>query len=334
MRAEVERFCAEIGGDPLLAQGAGGNASWKDGNTLWVKASGTWLAEAGQRDIFVPVDLDHLNAAIHAGDFAVTPRAKGVSSLRPSIETLLHALMPHPFVIHLHAVEVLTHLVRAQFPDNVQSLLGDGAPRWAGVAYCKPGADLARAIAEQLSRHTGADIIMMQSHGVVIGGRDVEQVRGVLAQLTEKLRTAPRVQIATQPRALPALLADAYEPISDDAIHQLVIDQVLFDRLERDWALYPDHVVFLGARPACFDNVERFLSAHPDPDAWPELLFLRGVGVHARRGLTLAKLVQLRCYYDVLARQPAEQALHSLSPDQIASLLNWDAEKYRMALSR
>ena len=123
MRAEVERFCAEIGGDALLVQGAGGNASWKDGDTLWVKASGTWLEEACRRDIFVPVDLMHLNSAIAVGDFDVTPRAAGPSSLRPSIETLLHALMPHPVVIHLHAVEILTHLVRAEFPANLNRLL-------------------------------------------------------------------------------------------------------------------------------------------------------------------------------------------------------------------
>ena len=334
MRAEVERFCAEIGNNPLLVQGAGGNASWKEGGTLWVKASGTWLAEAGQRDIFVPVDLEHLNAAIMDGDFAVTPRVTGSSSLRPSIETMLHALMPHSVVVHLHAVEILTHLVRAEFPGNVRALLRDSASRWVDIAYCKPGADLARAIAAQLSRVPGAQIVMMQSHGVVIGGRDVEEVQGLLVQLVGKLRTPPRDPIVSQLGTLSAPLADAYEPVSDQAIHQLAADEFLFRRLEADWALYPDHVVFLGRRPACFETAGKFLAANPDPAGWPELWFLQEAGVFVRKGLTQAKLVQLRCYYDVLARQPDGQALHSLSPAQIESLLDWDAEKYRMALSR
>ena len=34
------------------------------------------------------------------------------TTLRPSIETLIHALMPQRIVIHLHAIDVLSHLVR------------------------------------------------------------------------------------------------------------------------------------------------------------------------------------------------------------------------------
>ena len=62
---QVKAFCAWIGKDPLLVQGAGGNVSWKDGDTLWVKASGTWLADATEKDIFVPVDLPYLLSLIH-----------------------------------------------------------------------------------------------------------------------------------------------------------------------------------------------------------------------------------------------------------------------------
>src|SRR3954464_12991143 len=105
MRDQVRTYCAVIGADPLLVQGAGGNVSWKDGDTLWIKASGTWLADATRKDIFVPVDLAHLRAAIDAGAMDVQPRTVGESALRPSIETLLHALMPQPVVVHLHAVE-------------------------------------------------------------------------------------------------------------------------------------------------------------------------------------------------------------------------------------
>jgi rhamnose utilization protein RhaD (predicted bifunctional aldolase and dehydrogenase) len=47
LQASVINYCSTIGRDPLLVQGAGGNVSWKEGNTLWIKASGTWLADAG-----------------------------------------------------------------------------------------------------------------------------------------------------------------------------------------------------------------------------------------------------------------------------------------------
>ena len=46
IKESVEEFCHKIGQDELLVQGAGGNISWKNGNELWVKASGKWLADA------------------------------------------------------------------------------------------------------------------------------------------------------------------------------------------------------------------------------------------------------------------------------------------------
>ena len=64
MRHDVRNYCARIGQEPLLVQGAGGNVSWKDGGTLWIKASGAWLADAEKDDIFVPADLDTLRVAL------------------------------------------------------------------------------------------------------------------------------------------------------------------------------------------------------------------------------------------------------------------------------
>ena len=69
----VKAFCTLIGTDSLLVQGAGGNVSWKDDGILWIKASGTWLAEAESKDIFVPVNLIHLQSALSKQDFYVKP---------------------------------------------------------------------------------------------------------------------------------------------------------------------------------------------------------------------------------------------------------------------
>ena len=136
----VKAFCTLIGTDPLLVQGAGGNVSWKDDGILWIKASGTWLAEAESKDIFVPVNLIHLQSALSKQDFYVSPEMASSSDLRPSIETLLHALMPHRVVVHLHAVEILAHLVRTNARQKIQDLVGDAA-KWILVDYFKPGAD-------------------------------------------------------------------------------------------------------------------------------------------------------------------------------------------------
>ena len=53
IREEIEELCNKLGEDQLLVQGAGGNISWKEDDTLWVKASGTWLSKALQENIFL-----------------------------------------------------------------------------------------------------------------------------------------------------------------------------------------------------------------------------------------------------------------------------------------
>src|ERR1700728_4087306 len=51
------RCSARIGRDLLLIQASSGNTSLKVNGTLWIKASGKWLANAGQQELLVPVSL-------------------------------------------------------------------------------------------------------------------------------------------------------------------------------------------------------------------------------------------------------------------------------------
>ncbi len=65
--SEFRKFCelsADLGRNPLLVQGAGGNTSIKEDGLLWVKASGTWLSEATEKKTMVAVDLARLQQAM------------------------------------------------------------------------------------------------------------------------------------------------------------------------------------------------------------------------------------------------------------------------------
>lgn len=328
----VKSFCAQIGRDPLLVQGAGGNVSWKEGGTLWVKASGTWLSEAAEKEIFVPVDLLQVRAAMAVGNFAVTPQVLESSPLRPSIETLLHALMPHKVVAHLHAIEVLAHLVRKQPEQRIAALLGNTLG-WTSVGYSKPGADLAMAVARQIETAARADVIFLRNHGVVIGGADVAEVESISSRLVTTLRNAVLAlrSDSTGPVQVERLAARGYEPCGDREMNELALDDRLAGRLRTEWALYPDHVVFLGPEAVVLRDhtaIESFCKL----EYAPPYVFALGKGVFQSNKATVAHHAQLRCYFDVLVRQPAAERLEFLSEDQVSELLNWDAEKYRQRI--
>ena len=331
LKLAIKRFCAGIGSDALLVQAAGGNASWKEGNTLWIKGSGTWLAHALSDEIFVAVDLEHLQSEIKHGNFSAVPRLKFPSSMKPSIETILHASLSFKIVLHLHSVEVLAHLVRKTSLSQLSSIL-DSQFNFVAVDYFKPGAELAAAVNDALYKNPTANIIFLKNHGVVIGGETVEEISLTLNSLSIALRySGPELipAIDFQP-ALSEL--QEYTAVADNDIHQLIINDHFSKMLQNFWALYPDHVVFLGAIAHIFDSwgVLKELIATSSPTLiCLDLVFIRGQGVFINREFGKSKLAQLRCYFDVIRRQVDSSELDPLSDDQVHDLLNWDAEKHR-----
>ena len=332
LKASVKAYCAAIGTDPLLVQGAGGNASWKEGNILWVKASGTWLADAAEKNIFVPVDLLHLRNAIGSGNFSVTPKLRGESTLRPSIETLLHALMPHRVVVHLHAIEILAYLVRDDCQTAFQCLL-DPSINWTMVEYHKPGADLAKALNMSLFQKPMSNVIFLESHGVVIGGENVTEVANILNKLTSTLSISPLTSIINNNKLMPPAMFTQYSPVHDENINQLALNVNLFQRLNKEWVLYPDHVVFLSIRAYTYNSWHDFSEKNNINNEHPELIFIKEHGVFVKPTFNRAKRAQLRCYADILTRQNSDSNIKTLSEIQISELLNWDAEKYRQHMS-
>ena len=332
----ISQFCAELGANPLLVQGAGGNVSWKEGNILWIKGSGTWLANAKVTNIFVPVDLKKLASSLSRGDFSVIPERLTASKLSPSIETILHALMPQKLVIHLHAIHPLVYLVlqdaKIQITEASKSLPCNAA----FIEYFKPGAELAKAVDIAIKTQDELRVLFLKNHGVVIGGDSIAEVRSLLDSMLSACPAilAPEL-VKFQPRMpnVPIQTKEIYRAFGDIEVQKLAQSPSLFDRLHNDWALYPDHVVFLGPKAFTYDRWEDFSSQLKMGQTLPELIFIRNEGVFISPSFNLAKTVQLRCYYDVISKVSALSALNALKEVDIAELLNWDAEKLRQKIS-
>ena len=303
-----------------MVQGAGGNVSWKDGKTLHVKASGTWLAHAKDKNIFVAVDGEHLGGAIEQKNFDVTPKVINPSDMKPSIETMLHAVMPQKIVVHLHPVNVVAWLVRKNCPIED---LPKGHFTHTLVDYYKPGPDLARAVHSKINHCPEIDVVFLKNHGVIVGGDGIDTVSRIIKNLDDIFHQEPRPQVNIPSSVTPP--NRGYRFIACQKIQQLVFDDGLFQRISKDWAIYPDHVVFLGACPHIYHRKDEI-------DDTAEIIFLKNRGVFSKTASAPTQMEQLLCYYNILARQRPEEELVSLSDEQIADILNWDAERYRQRL--
>lgn len=328
----ISQMCADLGKDPLLVQGAGGNVSWKEQEALWIKGSGTWLSNANNEDIFVPVNLKHLQDALAKQDFDVKPQTIGEHKLRPSIETILHALMPHQVVVHLHAINVLSHLVTQDCQKSVEKICQQSSINAAFVGYRKPGPELAQAIYEALQNAPEANVIFLQNHGIVLGANSIEGIYSLFEKINLAFAPKEVLMAASSSLSTPTSPVANYLPFADKEVQALAFESHLFKRLAQDWVLFPDHAVFLGAQANTYSSWEDFVN-HTSGEE-PELIFIENAGVFVKPDFNKAKTAQLRCYFDVISRLSPNARLEPLSESAVHALLNWDAEKLRQQMSQ
>ena len=123
-----------------------------------------------------------------------------------------------------------------------------------------------------------------------------------------------------------------YVPFADKEVQALAFEPRLFKRLAKDWVLFPDHAVFLGAKANTYSSWKDFENHNSGEE--PELIFIENAGVFVKPDFNKAKTAQLRCYFDVISRLSPDARLESLSESAVHALLNWDAEKLRQQMSQ
>lgn len=308
----LRTLSAKIGTDPWRTQAAGGNTSYKDSDTLWVKASGMWLKDALTKDIFIPLSLSNVLAAFSNGkncEDLSWACSTDCATLRPSIETVIHAIISWPIVIHLHSVLTIAWAVQENGEQQLKTKLA-GLP-WAWVPYCRPGTPLAREMQSRLRPET--QIIVCGNHGLFIAAQTSQEAETLLLEVEKRLRVEHRSLNVPRPKFR---VTDGWTPPAYEEIFALSCDPVSCELTKRG-VLYPDHVVFLGASPDLPDAPYRIVPEHG-------VL----VSAKARRGVN----EMLLCWALVLSCLSENTKLRSLNESEVAALLNWDAEKYRQNL--
>lgn len=337
------RLAARIGQDILKTQGAGGNVSIKQGSAMWIKASGTWLAHAADRDIMVPVEVAPLVAALRQGD----PRAeratdfvladRNSSKLRPSIETSVHAVLPQTFVAHFHCVSTIALSVIASREDVLAKRMARVPDlTWAAIPYRRPGIPLAVEIEKVAAQRP--DVLVLFNHGLVVCAETVDELAERIERVCAALSVSAAAISAVDMDGLAALAENSnYCPASDAQSHATALSAAAVE-LVSGGSLYPDHVIFLGAELGLCEEGQS-LSGMLDAlvsqgRPMPKMIVVAGKGVLLSRDLTVGGEVMARCLAEVVTRIPAGETVFYLDEAQEYELTHWEAEQYRQALDR
>jgi rhamnose utilization protein RhaD (predicted bifunctional aldolase and dehydrogenase) len=315
---DLARLSGQIGADPMLIQAAGGNTSVKDEDVMWIKASGTLLADACQRDIFVACDLPSMRASLEKGEArADKPMEFALvqDGLRPSIETSLHAVFPHRVVIHAHCIHTLVHAIQADPVSAIGTKLDKF--NWGIVPYAKPGANLAIQVRDAVRK--GCDLIVLGNHGVIVAADTVSAAHVLLKKVSAALRMDAVPLHGAKLGDLPEGWTAGPASLSHVACEPALLS------MAAGGSLYPDHVIFCGVGALVCD-------VPPKGDS-PPFVLIPGKGAAMRADATPGAWALAQCLGDVLTRLPEGAGLNYLTFEQNGELLDWDAEKYRQALN-
>ena len=85
------------------------------------------------------------------------------SAPNPSVETLLHAFLPHRFVDHTHSTAILSIVDQDNSRELCEQIFGK---RLGFVPYIMPGFDLAVAAAAIYEQDTSVEGLILDKHGI------------------------------------------------------------------------------------------------------------------------------------------------------------------------
>src|SRR5215475_29195 len=213
-----------LGSDPRLVLHGGGNTSVKttakdqlgeDVDVLCVKGSG-WDMGNIEPQGMPAVRLHELRRlrrlnTLSDEDMVNFQRINLLDSAapNPSVETLLHAFLPHKFIDHTHSTAVLALTDQPDGEAVVREVYGD---KVAYVPYTIPGFALAKAVADVFDRHPKAEGLVLLQHGIFTVGDNAKQAYermiGFVTMAEERLTRQRKQRAAAK---LPANLASLPE---------------------------------------------------------------------------------------------------------------------------
>lgn len=178
-----------LGRDDTLVLHGGGNTSVKirernvvgeEEEILYVKGSG-WDLETIEVNGFTPVRMAHLLKLAQleklsdpqmVNELAANVTRAGAPA--PSVETILHAVIPHKFVDHTHADALLAVTNTEEGEARVREIYGEDV---LVVPYVMPGFELARECARRIETELKPSMIgmVLLKHGMFSFGESAEE---------------------------------------------------------------------------------------------------------------------------------------------------------------
>jgi NAD(P)-dependent dehydrogenase (short-subunit alcohol dehydrogenase family)/rhamnose utilization protein RhaD (predicted bifunctional aldolase and dehydrogenase) len=180
----------------------GGNTSFKDNETIWIKASGQSLADLTEEGL-VALNRKMLHAistVTYSEDPAVREEqvkedmfrsiVDKAKDKRPSVESSLHEVIQYKFVVHLHPTIINGILCSRSARSLTQKLFGESA---LFIPYTDPGYILFKKLESEIVTYRtkfshDPRIIFLENHGSFVGADTTEEIKNIYQDIIDKIK--------------------------------------------------------------------------------------------------------------------------------------------------
>jgi rhamnulose-1-phosphate aldolase/alcohol dehydrogenase len=305
-----------VGANESLVLWGGGNNSFKTAATdllgrpidvMLIKSSGSDMKSIVPKQ-FPAVRLDYIAPLREREDMTDEEMVDYLArclvdpgGARPSIETLLHAFLPVPAVLHTHADAILALTNTRGRENTIRKFFGDSL---ITVPYRRPGFRLSRDVAEAFDAKASGIVLM--NHGLITWGATpqeaydrhmeivtkAEKFLGGSRQPTQSGSTAAAIQIAPQLRGAVSRDRKVILEFDDSPEVLAFLARDDAERITRIGAATPDHLLYTKRFPLLLDNdsvdkyverykanYEKFQSEFAMLEPTPRVVMKRGVGM-------------------------------------------------------
>lgn len=358
---ELVRISRLYGQNPEYVIAGGGNTSYKNTDKIWVKSSGSSMANIIVED-FVCLDrkkIQHISVKIYSVDpmlreqqikddlnaAIIYPKDK-----RPSVETSLHEVIQYSFIVHTHPTMINGLLCACDSKNIVRSLFGSDV---LYMEYTDPGYVLFKAIETALEKYRAEkrkepSIIFLENHGVFVAANstfEVEKIyNNIVSKITKEVAIDPDILLKKDTSKLIPLIEQLKSdsefasltiiPYHDELAHLFLSDEEEFKQVSKPFT--PDNIVYCKSEYLYIsDETELPMAINTFKDTHgyiPKIIGIRGKGILAIEENPKAAQIVLDVYIDMIKISYLARNFggpRQMSQKHIEFIDNWEVENYR-----
>lgn len=359
---KLTEFSNFYGGNEELVLAGGGNTSAKEGDIMYIKGSGTRLADITP-DAFVKMNREKIaeiftkeypendkeREALSLADL-MAAKCDGQENKRPSVETTLHSLFAYTFVLHLHPALINGVTCSVDGKDTAKRLFGDSV-LW--IDPCKPGYTLAKLCFDKMTQYkaaTGkdADIILLANHGIFIADNTVdgldEKLFSVMSAIRSEIKREPDTDVGIfDGEKSSDIFNEILSVYGEDCVItyepsvlalEFSKDEESFEKISLPFN--PDQIVYCKPYPLYIsdkDEISAKVGSYKAENGFlPKILLVKDCGLYAVGESQKNSETAAALFNDAMKIAVYAESFGGAKPqsDELTDfIVNWEAESYR-----